>query len=428
MIDIGWLAQHGPCVRFAEGQTVPCPGGADDAEKAMYILIAGRVDATGAVKKNTPAVSYFPGDIFGGAEFFTDSSDKTYTASVESVVYKISESSFADLSWAQPDIVFEILKSAFLPSGKPTAQVDALSTTPKSSASQKTGTLQGAKQKQDAKTAEASKSASQPAASQKTNPTPKTAEQLSALQDALLTGVSIFPEGHKSYPGITKPEFEKLVYEKDYTCPYCKKSFKDYRIFTSKLYESAPMRYDLRRFYTDFQSEWYDVITCRHCMFSTVQSSYADSRPILKQKIEAELTAARASVHIDFDAPRDVDYVFTSHYLALLCADAYLSFANPVRAKIWGNLSWLYEDVGDEEMERFAAEKAASAYETVYMGTNMTPVQEQTTCLSIAGMQRRAGIDRDLRKYLYQVRTSKLGDKAYIKIAEDIMEDLRMKN
>ena len=187
------------------------------------------------------------------------------------------------------------------------------------------------------------------------------------------------------------------------------------------------MRYDLRKYYTDFQSEWYDIITCRHCYFSTVHTVYADSKPILKQKVENTLTAARSSIFMDFDAERNIDFVFTSHYLALLCADGYLSFANPVRAKVWGNLSWLYEDVGDKEMEVFAAKKAAEAYEEVYTGTRLTPVQEQTTCLSIAGMQRRAGIDKDLRKILYQVKTQKMGDKAYVKLAEDLMYELREK-
>ena len=234
----------------------------------------------------------------------------------------------------------------------------------------------------------------------------------------------IFPIGHKQFPGIEKPSYSRLVYAKDYNCPCCKKKFKDFKIFSSKLYESAPMRYDLRKFYTDFQPTWYDVVTCGHCYFSTVQSCYAASRPVLVKKIENELAAARSSILLDFEAQRDIDFVFASHYLALLCADGYMSFADPIRAKVWGNLSWLYEDVGDGEMERFAARNAAEAYENVYKETQLTPVQEQTTCLSIAGMQIRAGIDNDLKKYLFQVKTIKTGEKAYIKMAEDIMEDI----
>ena len=419
MIDIGWLAQNGPCEKYSAGQTIPCPGGEDGSERAMYILLAGRVDVTGAGRKPSPGISLLPGDVFGGIEYFTDKVECVYTAAIDSVVYVMNETSFHDLSWSQPDIVLEMMKAAYVPQGKPTIQVKSMQEKAATAASVKAKAAQGAK------------AASEPAAEpsgigQAASSTPQT--DLQALHEAMPVGSLLFPEGHKRFPGITKPAYLRLVYPKDYTCPVCKKTFKDYRIFGSKLYESAPMRYDMRKFYTDFQPEWYDVVTCRYCYFSTVHSCYNESRPVHKQKIENELAAARASILLDFDAERDIDYVFTSHYLALMCADGYLSFSVPLRAKLWGNISWLYEDVEDKEMEIYAAEKAATAYEEVYAGTRLTPVQEQTTCLSIAGMQRRAGIDRNIKKFLYQVKIAKLGDKVYVKMAEDLMEDMRLQS
>jgi hypothetical protein len=107
-----------------------------------------------------------------------------------------------------------------------------------------------------------------------------------------------------------------------------------------------------------------------------------------------------------------------------MCADGYLSLGRQIRAKLWGNLSWLYEDVEDDEMAKFAAGKAADAYETVYKETNLTPVQEQITCLSIAGMQYRAGMDNNLKKFLFTAKTIKMGDKTYAKVAEDFMYEL----
>ena len=410
MIDVGWLAQNGPCEKYSAGQTVPLPG---ESEKGMYILLAGRVDVSGAAKNKSPEVSLFPGDVFGGGEFFTDKAEYVYTAAVDSVVYVINESSFSDLSWSQPDIVFAVLRAAYVPQGQPTGQVKSM-------------------QEKAAAAALAKANAEPPAkvdlandAALKALLDDKHIEAQPAQQNAASDGGALFPSGHKHYPGVTKPAYLRLVYPKDYTCPFCKKEFKGVKVFGSKLYESAPMRYDLRKYFTDFQMEWYDVITCRHCFFSTTASFYNDSKPVLKQKIENELSAARSLVSLDFDAERDIDFVFTTHYLALLCSDGYLSLAVPLRAKIWGNLSWLYEDVGDKEMEVFAAAKAADTYEEVYTGTRMTPVQEQTTCLSIVGMQRRAGMDKDIRKYLYQVKTARMGEKSYMKMAEDILEDMR---
>ena len=233
-----------------------------------------------------------------------------------------------------------------------------------------------------------------------------------------------FPEAHKGYPGKPVPHNPKLVYHKEYSCHFCKKGFKDYKIFQSKLYESKAMRYDLRKYYTDFKTEWYDVITCPHCYFSTFHTFYAEPKPMQKVVIEQDLKDARKAVMLDFSADRCLDFVFASHYLALLCAPAYLSAGKQLTAKLWANLSWLYEDLGDAEMEREAAANAAAAYEKLYTEVRMNPLQEQAVCLAAAGMLYRAGMggSNDVKKYLYNVRTIKMGQKAYVLLAEDLLE------
>ena len=238
---------------------------------------------------------------------------------------------------------------------------------------------------------------------------------------------SFYPEGHKGYPGVANKNNPKLVYPKDYVCHFCKKSFKDFKIFQSKLYESQPMRYDLRKFYTGFMTEWYDIITCPHCYFSTFHTYYATPKPIQKKLIEQDLANARKSVALDFSSERCIDFVFTSHYLALICAPAYLSQGKQLIAKLWANLSWLYEEIGDEEMERKAAENAYLAYETLYTEVRMNPLQEQAVCMAAAGMMYRAGLtdNNDINKYLYNVKTIKMGEKSYVRMAEDLIETLK---
>lgn len=432
MIDVGWLAETGPCKMFKTGQSIPCPGVSDTSERAMYILIVGQVDVytTGASGSAELAGSVHPGDVFGGHEFFTGITENVYAAVADSVVYVLSESSFNDLSWAQPEILFEVLKAAYIPLKKPdTTQRDE--DKPAASAA-------------DRKTPGAGK----PAAASKPSPAPKEAvkpktsekQQISAaktdkaaaaqaalpdLQASAAVEYNLFPEGHKFYPGITRPEYTKLIYPKDYNCPFCKKDFMDYRVFRSKLYEASPVRYDLRRFYTDFQTEWYDIITCPYCYFSMLHNYYTEPKPIQKARFENELTAVRASILLDFDAERDIDFVFAAHYLAMLCAEGYRSFNKLICSKLWGNLSWLYEDVGDEDMMRMAADKAAATYEALYGETRLTPVQEQITCMSIAGMQQRAGVDRNLKKYLFTAKTIKNGEQTYTRLAENFLYDIR---
>jgi len=416
MIDLTWLAQAGPCKKFTAGQRIPCPGGSGDFERSMYILISGRVDVfrASAAGGTQTAGSILPGDVFGGREFFTDASDHAYTAGVDSIVYLITEESFDDLSWSRPEILFEVLRAAYMPLKKVSgSQKTAIAAGTQDIVSkQKKGVIPEVKGALGAET----KTAKQPKA--------LSAQEIVDEHSAMLTDTGLFPEGHNLYPGITKPDYSRFIFSKEYDCPFCKKKFTDFRVFRSKLYESSPMRYDLRRYYTDFQTEWYDVITCPYCLFSTLHNYFTDPKPIQKVKFENSLTAARSSILLDFEAERDIDYVFSSHYLAMICSEGYLSLGRQIRAKLWGNLSWLYEDVGDENMAKFAAVKTAEAYEAVYAETHLTPVQEQITCLSIAGMQHRAGVDRGLKKYLFKAKTVKMGDRTYAKLAEDFMYEL----
>jgi len=420
MIDIAWLATTGPCKKFVAGHRIPCPGGPDPAERAMYILLAGRVDVykASAAGGTQTAGSLLPGDVMGGREFFTEVEDYIYTAGIDSVVYVITESSFNDLSWSRPDILFEVFRGAYMPLRKMTAsQKTALTkAATEATAEQKTADApeEAAKTKKAATTAVTSTATSK-----------EVAEECAKQTLIAAEWGGIYPEGHKYYQGITRPEYANLVFPKEYECPCCKKPFTDYRVFRSKLFESKPMRFDLRRFYTGFMTEWYDVITCHNCLFSTFHNYFTEPKPIQKAKFENELTAARSAIHMDFSAARDIDFVFTMYYLAMVCSEGYLSVGRQIRAKLWGNLSWLYEDVEDDEMSKYCAEKAAAAYEAVYTESRLTPTQEQITCLSIAGMQHRAGIDRNLKKFLFTAKTIKMGDKTYARLAEDFMFDIR---
>jgi len=422
MIDIVYLANTGPCRKFTAGEDIPCPGGSGDSEREMYVLLGGRVDVSRTIPagRRLAVGSLFPGDIFGGHEFFTGIDEYFYSAGVDSVVYIITESSFDELSWTRSDILFEVLRAAYASSKRISAPANTAiaPVANESSASPKIIGYPKTRAKPVNKVKTKASGQSNDLAS----------EENLAVMSAILSEGEIFPEGHKSYPGVTKPEYAQLVFPKDYDCPFCKKPFNDYKVFRSKLFEAAPMRFDLRRYYTDFQTEWYDIITCHNCLFSMFNNYFSEPKPIQKAKIEHKLAAVRASILLDFEAERDIDFVMTAHYLALICADGYLSIGKQIRAKLWGNLSWLYEDVEDDAMAKFAAGKAAEAYETVYTETVLTPVQEQVTCLSIAGMQYRAGTDRNLKKYLFTAKTAKMGDKTYAKLAEDFMFELRVED
>jgi len=438
MIDIGWLVEHGPCKKFTAGMNVPCPGGPEPAQRAMYILLAGRVDVLkkSAAGGTQVVASLQKGDVFGGREYFTNADDCTYVAGIDSAVFVVTEESFNDLSWSRPEILFDILRAAYMPMRKMTAaDRSAEAAAPKEATPTKEAPppKETPPPKEAPVTVKEKAAAAEAAKAEEAKPQPepkvdirkKAQAAVRANAGAAAVG-SMYPEGHKHYPGITKPEYAKLIFPKEYNCPYCKKAFKDFRVFRSKLYESQAMRFDLRKYFTDFQTEWYDILTCRYCFFSTFHTYFTEPKPMQKAKIDKTLAQARSEILIDFDDERNVDFVFTAHYLAILCAEAYPSIGKQIRAKLWGNLSWLYEDVEDDEMAIYSAGRAAEAYEQVYTESRLTPVQEQITCLSIAGMQYRAGIDKNLKKFIFTAKTLMAGDKTYAKLAEDFMYELKL--
>ncbi|MCL2079573.1 MAG: DUF2225 domain-containing protein [Oscillospiraceae bacterium] len=435
-MNITWLLEQGPCRDFAAGEEIPCSAGADNGNKAMYILLSGSVEAIDKNASGTAPGGAFviaPGDVFGGREYFIGACDFTYIASGDVTVYLLTKESFDELSWSHPEVLFEILRSAYSMPVLSKTQAAAKSV-PQTAVPKPAAVSKPAPAAVQKPTPQAAVPKPVPHAAAKPTPpaaAPKPAPPAAAVQKPMpqaggeISG-GIFPAGHMQYENTGLTFNDKLIFPKEYKCPYCSKPFQDYRVFRTKLFEAQPMRYDLRRIFRDFHVEWFDVLTCSNCLFSTFHNYFTEPKPLRKTEIEGGLNAARATVHMDTSSVRDINYVFTSHYLALLCAAAYPTMSRQISAKLWGNLSWLYEDVADNNMEKMAAQKAADAYERVYTESRLTPVQEQITCLSIAGMQHRAGIDKHLRKFLFTVKTQKMGDKLYAKLAEDFMYELKI--
>ncbi len=171
--------------------------------------------------------------------------------------------------------------------------------------------------------------------------------------------------------------------------------------------------------------EWYEIVTCPNCLFSMFHNYYTEPKPLLKEKLKESLAPAQKSIQLDFGAPRDINFVFTAHYLALACAGSYTAQRRHILARVWGNLSWLYEDVGDDEMARFAAGECAAFYDELFTGSTLSLAQEQSISLTIAGMMYRAGKRDNLKKYLFTAKTSKAGNRTYADLADDLMELVR---
>lgn len=387
MVDTALLGNKAMQRQYAAGQRVMPDEGASE----LYIVVSGRVDLyrISPARKLEKFGAAHPGQPFGQREFFGFESGLVYAAGEDSVVYVISDRQWDAAVKAQPRLPYELLETAYAGS----------SGTVRKTVRQPVATAPEAEREQPAEAAP---------------------EKAAAAE---LTG-PLFPEGHVPHPDVTHPEYQKYLYQKEYTCPNCRRQFEGERILLSKLVPTGEMRFDLRQDYRDFDMAWYEVLTCPHCYFSMFSDYFTEPKNFMKSRIADALERARDELHLDFDAERGLDFVLASHYLALLCAPGF-SNRKSLELRLWSNLSWLYEDAGDRDLEKMAAEKAAETAESIYMESTLNPVQEQVMCLTTAGMQYRAGLHKDVLKWLLSAKTVKLGKKTYALLAENLMDEIR---
>ena len=239
----------------------------------------------------------------------------------------------------------------------------------------------------------------------------------------------IFPVGHKRYPGITHPEYREGVYQKRYSCPHCGSSFMGWHIFSSKLVVSQEAswmtRYDGRRAYQNFEPCWYEVVTCPECCFSAISNCFLESRMLMKDRYENRLREAVKQLKPNPAAERDLNFVFTQHYLALICAQGLLfTQRRQSTAKLWKNLCWLYEDAGDHDMERLAAEAAAQALLDARDPQERDTVQQQKTLLDVAAMFQKAANRQQAWEYALKAR-DRNPDSLYGGMAQRLLDTLR---
>lgn len=234
--------------------------------------------------------------------------------------------------------------------------------------------------------------------------------------------------GHRGYPGVTHPEYKKYLISVDYTCPHCRAKFKGDKILTSKLipvrHEAEELRYDLRVSYRDFETEWYEIVTCPHCCFTAFENHFKEGTSLYKSRYESKLVEFCENMPLDQTQERNLDFVFAQHYLALLCAPGFADWRQ-INARVWMNLIRLYKDAGEQELSDVAERKAVDAYQTVYMECELQPGQEQRLCLTVAGMLYARGEKREARVWASRVRSGSGDRSAYWNMAEQLIQDVR---
>ena len=234
--------------------------------------------------------------------------------------------------------------------------------------------------------------------------------------------------GHKCYPNMTHPEYKEFLFHKEYTCPNCSQTFNGSRISYNRLAAdpalSKKMRLDFHIFYKDFEPEWYDVVTCPHCYFSTLIDMFLKPTYVRKELFREQLMQIRSSLILDFSAERTLDFVFLQHYIALACSSAF-SNHRQIDACLWMNLCWLYRSVQDQEMISLAEDKTIEAYKDMYLNCSLTTEQEQRTCLTIAGMYFDKEDFAAAREWAFAACAHQEGKVIYRNLAQSLIDETR---
>jgi hypothetical protein len=96
-----------------------------------------------------------------------------------------------------------------------------------------------------------------------------------------------------------------------------------------------------------------------------------------------------------------------------------------VISKIWQRLAWLYTDMSDKEMEKFATQKAKESYILVYESANQTPEVMQSLCMTIGELCFKLADYEGARKFFNAVRLHKSANIMMTRQAEDRVNEVR---
>jgi len=375
------LKKLGTAKRFAKGEFICYEG---DVGTEMFIILSGQV----AVYGNSFGCVQEKFAVLGKGEFFGEMSmldnlprSASGVAETDVVVLSIPRENFQRLIREVPEMAFAIMTTLSRRIRQLEARLlEACELTPAGTA----------------------------AASQGVSSSPET--------------VALLLEGHKVY-GLRAPEtHQQYLFEKMVTCPVCGLEFatKIPRMTRLKLNRRD---YDLREVYADFEPLWYTIRTCPGCLYSENYNDFDRLSKASEDKLGPYREKARrlqGQVSLLPADPLSVDRVFLSYYLALYFAEVE---GNPLDlGKLYLALSWLYRDVGDEEMYERSWRLAFDNFYQAYYGTTnlrLKPEQEQQNCLVLGELYLRQGDLSEALRHFYAAIRNQDGIPFYNNLARD---------
>lgn len=387
MIDILKLTSSASLMRFKTREVIISPS--DKSYEHLFVIFSGVVGRFKSYSNEggEKIAEYTKGDIVGEIEFFCGVNDSTTYVALEDVtMIALDKGNFYNLCTTNPESTIEII----------TYLCDRANNITKNS--NKVRTVLNA-----------------------------ALAELGRDFDSF-TAQSFFPPEHKAVDMDEPEKFKEVLSQREFACPHCGMKFKGFSQLSSKLRPlNGEMRADLRKKYVDFDPIWYDVTTCPSCYFSA-QTMHFEKAPFLSRAVYTNaLEEAKEKVLITFEYPKTLKQVFTSYYLALICADGFESTAQ-IKGRLWLNLSWLYEDLKQETMLTISRKNAFNSYSTFYSVSDLDGGTSQVCHLLLGYLSGKLEHYDIALDHLYKAKTQIDGKPVYKAIAErenDILREER---
>lgn len=403
-MDVAALARLGGVKKYGIDELFFNAG---DPGHEMYIILRGRVGVYLNSVDGYPIMvaTLGPGDFFGEMSLLEGMPRSATIGAIEdTIVLIINENNFEQVIAQQPGLAYRIMKGI---SGRLRQQNDEIKQL-----------KQGmALERQSAAPASAVRPASAAAApgstaSEKSAPTP-------------VVDSSLFPPGHKNYDLIAPDTDEVLLFDRDVECPVCEQKFKVKNVRSSKL-RLDKVDNDLRQRFVDFEPLYYMVWNCPNCFYSNFNFEFKQVLEANKKPIVEKSKTLKGKFNLNFSTPRKIDEVFLSFYLMLQTQQVGKQDPSSA-AKVWLRLSWLYNDVGDEEMYRFTSQKALDLFkDSFYNARRDTSVeQDQRMSLLLGELSLRVDDKMEALKFFRGAIARKGGNNTINRQAEDRIRELK---
>ncbi|MEN6348537.1 MAG: DUF2225 domain-containing protein [Syntrophomonas sp.] len=368
-----------------------------DPGNEMYIILRGKVGVYLNSVDGFPIMvnKLGPGDFFGEMSLLEGMPRSATIGAVEdTIVLVINEHNFEQVITEQPSLAYRIMKGM---SSRLRQQNDEIRQLKQGSDEIELGKV---------KTSSSS---------------PAKASQPVVLDDA------IFPPGHKNYDLVASASDDTLLFDRDVTCPVCDNKFKVKNVRSSKL-RLDKVDNDLRQRFVDFEPLWYMVWCCPNCFYSNFNFDFQQVPEANKKQLIENGKKFQGKVKLDFGSPRKIDEVFLTYYMMLQSLQ--IGKQDPTGpAKVWLRLSWLYNDVGDEEMFRLATDKALELYKDSFYNArrDSSVEQDQRLSLLLGELSLRVGDKKEAMKFYRGAIARKGGNNTINRQAEDCIRDLKEK-